>query len=106
VFKWYNPELDSELRAYSRNLHSKIREGGGTAVMKGSGLYSNYVGKFEVVRDNAEMALLLTWNEDYPTMPEKVFGANTKRLLEVKKKYDPDNLFFRWHNLLPEGIWA
>jgi hypothetical protein len=43
---------------------------------------------------------------DYPTIPEKVFGANTKRLIELKKKYDPENLFFRWHNLLPEGIWA
>jgi hypothetical protein len=43
---------------------------------------------------------------DYPSTPEKVFGANTPRLIELKKKYDPQNLFFRWHNLLPEGIRA
>jgi hypothetical protein len=45
VFKWYNPELDSELRAFSRKLHTKIREEGGTAVMSGVGAYSNYVGE-------------------------------------------------------------
>lgn len=70
VFKWYNPEIDSVMRAYSRKLHKKIREEGGTAVLKGVGVgaYANYV--------------------DYPSVPEKVFGVNTPRLLELKKKYE------------------
>jgi hypothetical protein len=50
VFKWYNPELDAEMRAYSRKLHSRIREEGGTAIMEGVGAYSNYVGKFRCER--------------------------------------------------------
>ena len=45
VFKWYKPELDSALRSYSRKLHTKIREEGGTSVLKGVGAYSNYVGE-------------------------------------------------------------
>jgi hypothetical protein len=80
LFKWYNPELDGTVRSFSRAIHKKVREQGGVASTN-VGAYANYV--------------------DYVTTPEKVFGVNTTRLVELKKKYDPQNLFYRWHNLLP-----
>jgi hypothetical protein len=30
---------------------------------------------------------------------KKVFGVNTQRLQELKKVYDPDNVFRRWHDI-------
>jgi hypothetical protein len=86
LLKWHDPKFDTEMRTFSRKLNTKIREEGGTFSMAAVGAYSNYI--------------------DYPLTPEKVFGANTPRLIELKQKYDPQNLFFRWHNLLPKGIEA
>jgi FAD/FMN-containing dehydrogenase len=31
------------------------------------------------------------------------YGPNYKRMIEVKKKYDPDNLFHLNHNISPSG---
>jgi hypothetical protein len=44
LFKWYNSELDSTVRGFSRSLHKSIREQGGTSAEKGVGAYSNYLG--------------------------------------------------------------
>lgn len=30
---------------------------------------------------------------------EAIFGDNLPRLRELKKKYDPNNIFKKWHNL-------
>lgn len=30
---------------------------------------------------------------------EEVFGNNLARLRELKDKYDPDNMFNKWHNI-------
>ncbi|KAG9011723.1 hypothetical protein FRB90_007123 [Tulasnella sp. 427] len=33
-----------------------------------------------------------------------VFGPNYKRLREVKRKYDPDNIFNKWHPIQPASL--
>jgi hypothetical protein len=35
------------------------------------------------------------------TSAEKLFGANYERLVSLKKRYDPLNIFAKGHNLLP-----
>jgi len=32
----------------------------------------------------------------------EIFGKNLPRLQALKKQYDPNNVFKKWHNLLPE----
>jgi FAD/FMN-containing dehydrogenase len=32
---------------------------------------------------------------------EEIFGHNLARLRALKKKYDPDNMFRKWHNITP-----
>lgn len=31
--------------------------------------------------------------------PNRAFGENLERLRVLKKKYDPDNVFYKWHSL-------
>lgn len=31
------------------------------------------------------------------------FGENLPRLRELKKKYDPDNVFWKWHSVWPQN---
>jgi hypothetical protein len=33
--------------------------------------------------------------------PEALFGENYARLQELKKKYDPDLVFFKWNPITP-----
>ena len=33
--------------------------------------------------------------------PESLFGENYARLQELKKKYDPDLVFFKWNPIVP-----
>ncbi|KAJ9634234.1 hypothetical protein H2199_009064 [Coniosporium tulheliwenetii] len=82
LFKWYEPELDATVRAFSRFVNQKIREQGGTMAERGVGAYSNYI--------------------EYQLNPEKIFGVNAEKLRQLKLKYDPENLFWRWHNVLLE----
>lgn len=39
---------------------------------------------------------MLTFTDDQ-LEPEKAFGPNVKRLQDLKTKYDPDNVFWKWH---------
>jgi FAD/FMN-containing dehydrogenase len=42
------------------------------------------------------------WNEsDGTTDAAIVFGTNYPRLREIKKKYDPDNVFHKWYPIKP-----
>lgn len=35
--------------------------------------------------------------------PESAFGANLHRLREIKQKYDPTNVFHKWHGFWPKA---
>ncbi|KAF2501268.1 FAD-binding domain-containing protein [Lophium mytilinum] len=82
MFKWYDEKLDGEVRAFSKALLKKASEDAGVWKKgkegQGVGQYANYA---ELDHDATEM-----------------FGKNTKRLAELKEKYDPGNVF-RSHRL-------
>ncbi|CAA9965606.1 GlcD FAD-FMN-containing dehydrogenase [Pyrenophora teres f. maculata] len=86
MFKWFDPSLDGEIRSFSRNLLKKISE---TAADRsndgGVGQYANYVLDAEVEA-------------------KEIFGANVRRLEELKHKYDPDNLFSHGTRLIPRPL--
>lgn len=81
IWKWYDPALDTKFRELNRHIADYVRVNGGTTNAKDVGQYANYLGPEEKV--------------------DKVFGVNTPRLKELKLKYDPDNWFNKWHNLMP-----
>lgn len=39
--------------------------------------------------------------EAVPNKAELVFGENYPRLQQVKKRYDPDNIFNKWFPITP-----
>jgi hypothetical protein len=43
-------------------------------------------------------------NADTDVAAEDVYGSNTKKLEELKHKYDPDNLFDRGTRLVPRPL--
>ena len=44
------------------------------------------------------------FDDDEPSSAlQAAYGANSNRLVEVKRKYDPDNVFHLNHNILPAG---
>ncbi|KAF1947174.1 FAD-binding domain-containing protein [Clathrospora elynae] len=85
MFKWFDPSLDSEIRNFSRDLLKKASE---TATSRskdsGVGQYGNYA--------TADVEA------------DEIFGANVKRLEELKHKYDPDNLFSHGTRLTPRPL--
>ncbi|KAH4073222.1 hypothetical protein HBH70_010350 [Parastagonospora nodorum] len=85
VFKWFDPELDDEIRVFSRNLLKKASE---TAASRsedgGVGQYGNYASVDVEAND--------------------IFGANVKKLEDLKQKYDPDNLFSHGTKLTPRPL--
>ncbi|CBX94977.1 similar to FAD linked oxidase domain protein [Plenodomus lingam JN3] len=84
MVKWFDPAFDAEVRTFSREMLAKATEKSLNGTQKeksGVGLYSNYA---PVDAD-----------------PKNLFGANVKRLEELKHKYDPDNLFRHGNRLTP-----
>ncbi|UKZ52882.1 hypothetical protein TrVGV298_006669 [Trichoderma virens] len=77
VIMWQDEELDDEVRQFQRNLLGKVREKGHQGP---GGQYANYVEKMN---------------------PKLMFGDSLGRLRVLKKKFDPNNVFYKWH-----GLWA
>lgn len=88
-FKWYDTALDAEVRTFSRTFMNKISQEGGldrnrkVGDGEGVGQYANYA--------------------NHDVSPTVLFGSNAARLQELKKKYDPENLFNKNHRLLPQS---
>ncbi|KAH8676110.1 hypothetical protein BX600DRAFT_546804 [Xylariales sp. PMI_506] len=79
LWQWTDPNTDDAVRAFNRALVSRLKEAGGAS--KGVAQYNNY--------------------SDEQLQPEKAFGPNVKRLQDLKTKYDPDNVFWKWHGFYP-----
>ncbi|KAL6151026.1 hypothetical protein ACJQWK_10506 [Exserohilum turcicum] len=85
MFKWFNPAIDSEIRTFSRSLLKKTSETvASRSTDRGVGQYGNYA--------TADVEA------------NEIFGANVKRLEELKHKYDPDNLFRHGNRLIPRPL--
>lgn len=76
---WENATNDEVAIAWTRDLHERLRPHAST------GVYSNYI------------------DTDDGDRVEATYGANLKRLREVKAKYDPDNLFSQSNQSLVIG---
>ena len=85
MFKWFDPQLDSLIRTYSRNLLTKASQATiRSAEETGVGVYGNYV------------------ESDVPA--EEVYGRNAEKLQDLKNKFDPDNLFSNGTRLVPRPL--
>ncbi|KAH7126673.1 hypothetical protein B0J11DRAFT_549564 [Dendryphion nanum] len=85
MFKWYDPALDPLIRSYSRTLLNKASASAVRAAEdSGVGIYGNYV--------------------DTDVSAEDVYGKNAQKLLELKGKYDPENLFSNGTRLVPRKV--
>ncbi|KAK9372523.1 fad binding domain protein [Lipomyces chichibuensis] len=82
VPKWHDSAFDSEMRAWSKKVANRIQNESGRYNTTDVGKYANY----------ADFA-----NLHVPV--EALFGENTKKLQMLKEKYDPNNVFNKWHNL-------
>ncbi|KAI1491636.1 hypothetical protein F5X96DRAFT_454126 [Biscogniauxia mediterranea] len=77
VFQWDDRAMDKEVREFNAALVGTLKS---TGIGSGVQGYNNYDG------------IKLT--------PEEAYGENLERLREVKKKYDPTNVFSKWHPIL------
>ena len=81
----FDPSLDAEIRSFSRTLLKRASE---TAASRsndgGVGQYGNYATADVEAND--------------------IFGANVKRLEDLKHKYDPNNLFSHGTRLTPRPL--
>ncbi|KAJ4323392.1 hypothetical protein N0V94_001864 [Neodidymelliopsis sp. IMI 364377] len=85
MFKWFDPSLDSEMRNFSRSLLKKASETAANRSKDGGvGQYGNYASEDVAAND--------------------IFGANVRRLEDLKQKYDPDNLFSHGTKLTPRPL--
>ncbi len=76
---WSHPEDDDAIMTWARGLYGKLEPFGE------GGVYVNMLGDDEEGRLRA------------------AYGTNYSRLVQLKRKWDPDNLFRMNHNIPPEG---
>lgn len=100
IFRWYDQELDAKMANLERALLRKIRNRAGVASIAGHGvgLYANYAG---MTRSLDLLGRIPTHTIlGHKANADELFGDNLPRLRELKKLYDPKNMFQKWHNLL------
>jgi FAD/FMN-containing dehydrogenase len=81
---WQDPADTERCIAWARDAWATLRRFGG------GGLYPNFAG----------------FGEEKNELARAAFGGNYERLVELKTKYDPDNLFHINLNIPPEPIAA
>jgi FAD/FMN-containing dehydrogenase len=83
-----DPSYDAEVRAFKRELSDYIAKTCG------------YHGK-QAAGDRAPFYVNL---EHESLSPEDAFGDHVERLRELKQRYDPENIFHKWHSVVGSGI--
>lgn len=90
------------MRNFSRNL---LKKASATTANRsedaGVAQYGNYASKSSCGR--GLLAIVLT-NLDTDVEATEIYGANVKRLEELKHQYDPDNLFSNGTRLVPRPL--
>ncbi|KAM5361120.1 hypothetical protein ACJA88_014584 [Fusarium oxysporum] len=81
-----NASHDAKVRAFKRELFDYITTTCG------------YHGK----RAPGDPAPFYVNLEHESLAPEDAFGDHVKRLRELKRKYDPENVFYKWHGVIVE----
>jgi FAD/FMN-containing dehydrogenase len=102
----FDPSLDDEIRAFSRTLLKKASETAASRSKDGGvGQYGNYARKFssliETLQVHVQDANFLTAAD---VEANDIFGANVKKLEDLKHRYDPDNLFSHGTRLTPRPL--
>ena len=99
IFRWFDQELDAKMARLERDLLLKIQNRAGDigTAGKGVGIYANYAGMAHSWPPLGSFAINTLIGRE--TNAKELFGDNLPRLQELKKLYDPNNVFQKWHNL-------
>jgi hypothetical protein len=107
--RWHDAHLDERIHSLQRDMMNHIGTRAGIAAQlnykvskHGTGVYANYAGTFIIVLDviidfSKNVTINKIAGHDFPM--EAIFGDNPPRLRELNKKYDPKNIFRKWHNI-------
>ena len=105
---WQTEEADAVCRGWARDLAQKFKaeaakaktQGVDKSTMEAVGQYANYDGSSPLIRILSicfnVLTILVTGQN-----ANEVFGVNAERLVSLKKRYDPQNIFKKWVDLLP-----
>ncbi|KAF5587015.1 6-hydroxy-D-nicotine oxidase [Fusarium pseudocircinatum] len=85
-FAWENPDYDTEIRQFNRSLCKRIRETNGYSATAGGHWSKGPVGVYINIEADS-------------ISPKDAWGVNLPKLREVKRKFDPNNVFNKWHGI-------
>jgi len=88
VFQHHDASYDGEVRAFKRELCEYITT---TCGYHGKKASDGHAARFYVNLEHESLS------------PEDAFGDHVEQLRALKQKYDPNNVFHKWHTVVPES---